>query len=320
MYESQVHSEKSMNQILIGGIELGGTKVLCSCVEIASFDAWVSDAKRSGDSFVTKSKNAFARIDTSSPQKTLAEIRAYFSNFGRLAALGVASFGPLDIDPMSSNYGTILATPKPGWSDFNLGENLIGILDRENLVFDTDVNMSARAEKRLGAAVPCDNFVYVTVGTGIGAGVYLNGKIASGKTHFELGHIPIQKKSYDNFAGVCGFHRDNCLEGLASGPAIEQRWGAGPQFLDEGHPAWDLEAEYLAQFVQCLVCSYAPEKIVFGGGVMQNIQLLTKIQRFANTRLANYLPYFEPSRQLVLSTLDDKSGLYGALLAARSML
>ena len=311
---------KKMNQMLIGGIELGGTKVRCSCIEVGSFDACVGGVTQCTDFFSISNKSALAKIDTSSPQKTFAEIKAYFSNFDRLAALGVASFGPVDIKPMSSTYGTILATPKTGWSNFNLGANLSDISDTDNLIFDTDVNMSARAEHQFGAAVQCDNFVYVTVGTGIGAGVYLNGEIAAGKTHFELGHIPIQKKDDDDFAGACSFHRDNCLEGLASGPAIEQRWGVEPQFLDRGHPAWDLEAEYLAQFVQSLVCSYAPEKIVFGGGVMQNTQLLAKIQHLAKTKLADYLAYFNPTAQLVLSTLDDKSGLYGALLAARATL
>lgn len=298
----------AQNAPLLAGLEAGGTKFNC----VVARDP--------------QTILASARFSTGKPQHTLAEVLAFFrdasARLGPLGAMGIASFGPVDNNPTSPDYGRILKTPKSDWIQVPLLEWF-----RENLDIpvrlDTDVNGAALAEQRLGAARGIGNFIYVTIGTGIGAGIVMGGQLVNGFTHTEIGHMRMSRdKGRDPFHGCCPFHGD-CLEGLACGPALEQRWQHRGEELPPSHPAWELQADYLAQMCANLTYCYMPERIILGGGVMQNPALLPLIREHLRQRLNGYGPapaLADLESYLVPPALGGESGQMGALLLAQRQL
>jgi fructokinase len=233
--------------------------------------------------------------------------------------LGVACFGPLDPHPLSPTFGRILPTPKLGWT----GADIVGTLRSAlNLpvAFDTDVNGAALAEARWGAAQSCDPVLYLTIGTGIGGGVLVNGKLLHGLIHPEMGHIPLPRDPrVDPFPGNCPFHGD-CFEGLACGPAIEKRWGQKAETLPVEHPAWELEAHYIGLALTSYIYTLMPQKIVIGGGVIQQPQVLPlvrqKVQSFLNGYVQSPVLTQTIDDYIVLPGLGNRAGVLGAIALA----
>ncbi len=294
--------------LILGGIEAGGTKFNCVIGTAA------------GDILDTLA------LATGTPETTLAEVCRFFKDkatlHGAISALGVASFGPIDLDRGSPTYGYIRSTPKPGWTNIDL----VGRLEQELKVpvaIETDVNGSALGEHRYGAARDIDNFVYITVGTGLGGGVMINGQLLRGISHPEIGHMLMPQDSVrDGFSGCCPFH-GNCLEGLASGTALGRRWRVPAHQLAADHPAWALEAHYLAVMCVNLTQCYSPQKIILGGGVMTQAHLFPLI-RAEFLRLVNgYLPEWVSHNldsYIVAPQREGQSGQLGALMLAESRL
>jgi fructokinase len=291
---------------LYAGVETGGTKVVCII------------GSRPDDI------RAEARIPTTTPQATLAQCVEFFreqrARHGELAGLGIACFGPVDLNRESSTYGYITSTPKPGWAN----TDIVGSFRRALNVpvgFDTDVNAAALGEWRWGAAQGLDNFIYLTVGTGIGGGGLMNGKPMHGLVHPEMGHIRIpHDRQADPFAGICPFHGD-CFEGLASGPAITARWGQPADTLPDDHPAWRLEANYLALALVNFICTLSPQRIILGGGVMER-QVLPMIYADVKRLLNRYIqaPQIlqEIESYVVPPMLGERAGALGALALAQT--
>ena len=258
-------------------------------------------------------------IPTEAPEKTIPAMAAWFDE-KEILALGIGSFGPVDLRTDSPTYGYITSTPKPGWRNQPLLPALRDALGIPALI-DTDVNAAALAEWQLGAARGLNSCMYVTVGTGIGAGLVIEGRLVHGLVHPELGHMLLRQESNDPAPdGFCPYHK-GCLEGLASGPAIEKRWGTKAQNLPESHEAWKLEADYLAQMCMNAICAFSPEKIILGGGVMQQKHLFPLIHEKTLALLNDYvqataiLEHIET--YIVEPGLGTKSGATGALLLAR---
>ena len=249
---------------LLAGVELGGTK--CVCV----LGTGPEDIR------------AQVRVPTRDPATTLRQIESvlgeWLGKHGAFAALGIASFGPLDLRHESPTYGYITTTPKPGWSNTRIAGRFA---DRFGVPvgFDTDVNGAALAEGKWGTARGLTNFAYVTVGTGIGVGLIVNGATVLGCNHPEMGHIRVARLHGDDWPGSCAFHGD-CVEGLASGPAIEARTGVSASTLAGDHPVWDTVVHALAQLFHTLVLTTAPCRIVVGGGVLESrAELLVRTRR-----------------------------------------
>lgn len=287
---------------LYGGIEAGGSKFVCA-VSTSPAEAPL----------------AILRVPTTSPRETLSEVVDFFIDHD-LKSLGVASFGPVDLRSRSPTYGYIMDTPKKGWKDTDLVGALKGRL-RVPVGFDTDVNASVLAESLYGAAQGMSDVVYLTVGTGIGGGALVNGGVIHGLVHPEMGHVPVTRHPADSFAGRCPFHGD-CLEGMASGPAIEERWSKPPGSIQQGHRAWDMEAFYLAQGVRTIMLMLSPERIVLGGGVMKNRSLFPMIRERVIEMLHGYLNHESIAGEkideyIVPPSLGDRSGLVGAMELAR---
>lgn len=294
---------------LFGGIEAGGTKFVCILAE--------------GLEHVI----ARSEFPTTTPEQTIGRAIRFFreppAGAGELAAIGIASFGPVDLNRSSSTYGYITDTPKPGWSNVDFA----GGLRREfNLPvgFDTDVNGAALAELKWGAAQGLHTFLYLTIGTGIGGGGFVGGAPMHGLVHPEMGHIRLPHDwAVDPFAGNCPFHGD-CLEGLASGPAIEKRWGMPATRLGMDHPAWALEALYLSYALVNLICALSPQKLILGGGVMRQTQLFPLIWQKVPQLLAGYvrnpliLEYID--QYIVPPGLGSEAGVLGAVALAMQAL
>lgn len=261
-------------------------------------------------------------IPTEAPAKTIPAMIEWFAA-RNIDALGIGTFGPVDLRENSPTYGWITKTPKPGWSDQPLMPPMRDALKVPALI-DTDVNAAALAEWKLGAARGLGSCLYVTVGTGVGAGIVAEGKLVHGLVHPELGHMLLRQEKNDPAPdGFCPYHK-GCLEGLAAGPAIEKRWGKKGFELPEDHEAWDLEAAYLAQMCMNAICSFSPEKIILGGGVMQQKHLFPMIRRKTQELLNGYVQH-----KAVLEHIDEyivepglgtKSGATGALLLAQEAL
>ena len=285
---------------MLGAIEAGGTK-------------FVIGAGTGPEDLKT------IQIPTASPEATLPEAIAFLREVsgGRLNAVGVASFGPVDLRCDSSTYGHITSTPKAGWENFDLA----GTVRREFGVpvgFDTDVNGAALGEARWGAAQGLSDFVYLTVGTGIGGGAMVSGRILHGNMHPEMGHIRIPRdRARDPFNGACRYHGD-CLEGLACGPAIEARRGVDPMTLPPDDEAWKLEAHYLALGLNNFACTLSPKRFVLGGGVMGQKHLFPMIEAELSHLLNGYLPL--PENYVVPAALGGRAGVLGALVLAESAL
>lgn len=288
-----------------GAIEAGGTKFVC--------------AVGSGPNDLI----AETRFPTTSPEETMAKVVAFFEEqiekHGALSAIGVASFGPLDPIPSSPTYGFITSTPKPGWANFDF----VGYLKRSfdlPIGFDTDVNGAVLGEWRWGAGKGLDTLIYLTIGTGIGGGAMANGAIIHGLLHTEMGHMRIPHDLHkDPFLGICPYHGD-CWEGLACGPAIQARWGARAEALPDEHPAWNLEAEYLAYALVNLILVLSPQRIIMGGGVMSQALLFPLVRKKVLLLLNNYLksPQIVDhiDQFIVPPGLGSYSGVLGALALA----
>jgi fructokinase len=288
--------------MLVGGIEAGGTKFVCSV-------GTGPDELR-----------AMTRFPTTTTEETLGQAVSFFkeqeAQEGPLSAIGVASFGPVDPDPDSPTFGFITSTPKMDW----VNTDFIGALQEHFEVpmgFDTDVNGAALAEGKWGAAAGLHTFIYLTIGTGIGGGAMVNGRLLHGLIHPEMGHIRLHHDwERDPFPGNCPYHGD-CLEGMAAGPAIEERWGQMGQELEPGHPAWDLEADYLAQALQSLVCVLSPQRIIMGGGVMNQTGLIAKVREKTVTYLNDYIQHPAITEHIdeyvVPPALGGRAGVLGAI-------
>jgi fructokinase len=290
---------------LFGGIEAGGTKFVCA-VGTAPDDI-----------------RAEIRFPTTTPKETIDRAVDFFherqSVDGPLTAVGIASFGPVDSNPDSPTYGYVTTTPKPGWSNIDLAGSIGRALGLP-AGFDTDVNGAALGEQRWGAAQGLDNFIYLTIGTGIGGGAMLNGRLAHGLIHPEMGHIRLpHDREADPYAGRCPYHGD-CLEGLASGPAIGERWGRPAETIPADHPAWELEGHYLAFALVNFICAVSPQRIIMGGGVMAQPHLFPLIQRKVQELLNGYIrsPAIieEIESYIVPPELGDQAGVLGAIALA----
>ncbi|MEJ6011942.1 ROK family protein [Novosphingobium aquae] len=293
---------------LIGAIEAGGTKFV------------LAGAREDG------SVIAETRIATRQPEECFREMVAFFRHVahahGAISAFGVASFGPIDIDPASADYGRFTTTPKPGWAGARFHDAL-GEFGGP-IIVDTDVNGAALGEWALGAGQGCRTLAYTTVGTGIGTGVVQDGHSLAGFSHFESGHIPVtHDPARDPFPGRCPYHGD-CLEGLASGPAIEERWGASLSKLASPAEQIDLIAGYLAQLAANLVLLHMPDRLVFGGGVMKAPGLIEALRLATERRLGGYVqaPQLDPGleRYIVTPGLGDEAGITGAVLLGKRAL
>jgi len=262
---------------------------------------------------------ARAAFATAGPRETLERAVAFLAS-RRPAAVGVAAFGPICIDPGSPDHGRLLETPKPGWSRFPLRAELERALSVPIQV-ETDVNAAALAEQSAARAggVAAGTLVYVTVGTGVGVGIAVDGRAHHGALHPEAGHLRVRRADDDPFAGCCPFHGD-CLEGLASGPALRARTGSDPSALPHGHDAWRLEADLLAQLVVALVGVLAPHQVVLGGGVMEAAGLLDRVRARSVELSGGYSPLLADAAQagalIVPPRLGGDSGLVGALRIA----
>ena len=292
--------------MIFGAIEGGGTKFICAV------GTSPDDIRRE------------TRIPTTTPDETLERAIAFFQeaeqDLGKLSALGVATFGPVDPNPASPAYGFVLPTPKPGWSNANVLGMLKSAFDMP-IAFDLDVNGSAMGEWTWGAAQRLDTFIYLTVGTGIGGGVMVNGKLLHGLLCPEMGHILIpHDKQRDPFEGGCPFHKD-CFEGLASGPSLEKRWGQRAETLPVDHPAWELEAHYIALALSNYVMTLSPQRIVLGGGVGARDDLLPLIRENVQTFLNGYVQSSALTKHIeeyiVPPELGGRSGMLGALALAK---
>ena len=284
----------------LGGIEGGGTKFVCG---IGTPDGNIIDR---------------VSFPTTQPEETLEQVFGYFAD-KQIDALGIGSFGPIDPNPSSPTYGYVTSTPKPGWSNCNV----LGALKERFQVpigFDLDVNVAALGEATLGAARELSGCLYMTVGTGVGAGLVANGRIVNGLTHPEMGHILVRRHPDDDFAGNCPFHGD-CLEGLAAGPALERRWGVKGAELPADHKAWELEAEYLSQAFMTIILTMMPPKIILGGGVSKQTHLFPIIRRRVLELLNGYvvLPQIleDIDSYIVPPGLGDNAGLTGSILLAK---
>lgn len=295
--------------LIYGAIEGGGTKFIC--------------AVGSGPNSI----RAEARFATTTPEETMAHVIEFFKQqeekFGQLAAIGFASFGPLDPNPASPTYGFILPTPKPGWSN----ADVVGMLRNEfdiPIAFDTDVNGAALGEWRWGKAQGLQTFIYLTVGTGIGGGAYVEGNLLHGLVHPEMGHILLKHDlEKDPFEGVCPFHGD-CFEGLASGIAIEKRWGMRGTLLTPDHIAWDLEVDYIAQALTTYTMTLSPQRIILGGGVGSLAPLLPRVQKRTRELINGYVQspvILENIESFIVNPgLGNRSGMLGAIALAEQFL
>ena len=287
---------------IYGGIEAGGTKFVCA-------------AGRGPDALT-----ALARFPTTTPEETLPQVIRFFKNLPEpVQAVGIGSFGPVDPNPASPTYGQITTTPKPGWAHFNLLDAVQSELGVP-AAFDTDVNAAALGEYRWGAAQGLATFIYLTIGTGIGGGIMTEGKPLHGLIHPEMGHIRLPHNwDSDPFAGICPFHGD-CLEGLASGPAIEARWKQRAETLPPEHPAWELETHYIALSLVNFITTLSPQRIILGGGVMQAPQLLPLIRAEVQTLLNGYIQSPEIlariEQYIVPPALGGQAGVLGAIALA----
>ena len=267
-----------------------------------------------------------ARFSTLSPEITLRETLDFFRNaaavHGELDAIGIASFGPVDLHLDSPTYGCITSTPKPGWANVDIAGTIRDAL-AVPVGFDTDVNAAALAEWRWGSAQGLDTFIYLTIGTGIGGGGLVNGRLMHGLVHPEMGHVRIPHDvDEDPFAGICPFHGD-CLEGLASGPAMNARWLQPAEQLPDDHPGWALEARYLALAMVDFICTLSPERIVIGGGVMSTTSLYPLIRSQVLALLNNYVraPRILEGMDnyIVPPWLGGHAGVLGALALAQRL-
>lgn len=288
----------------LGAIEAGGTKfVVCIGDELGN----------------VIERHSFP---TTTPEETMQHVFAFFDGKD-MDALGVGCFGPIDPDLGSPTYGYITTTPKTAWQNYNIMGALKERYDIP-MAFDTDVNGAALGEAYFGAAKGLDSALYLTIGTGIGGGAIVEGKLVHGLLHPEMGHMHLTVRNDDTYKGTCPYH-GTCFEGLAAGPAIEKRWGMKGSELPAEHPAWDLEAYYIGQALAIYILTLSPKKIILGGGVMHQQQLFPMIHKYVQDMLHGYIQKEEITTDkikdyIVYPGLGDNAGICGALALAKSVL
>jgi fructokinase len=276
----------------LGAIEAGGTKFVCA---VGTPSGEVIDK---------------ITLQTNGPEETLREVDLFFSNYD-INGFGVGSFGPIDLNKDSEMYGTILNTPKRQWRNFDL----LGSLKRlfsVPIYLDTDVNVAALGEYKWGAAQDVESVLYITVGTGIGAGFVKGGETFIGRQHSEMGHIKIEQHHTDSFKGSCPYH-ENCLEGLASGTAIYERYGMKGNLLAENEDAWEMVSYYLAQAIVTYSLVLSPERIILGGGVMKQNRLYELVRRKTSALMNGYMTLPDMEEYIVAPSLQDEQGIRGAI-------
>jgi fructokinase len=282
--------------VLIGAVEAGGTKFVCGV------------GNESGDIMDRVS------FPTEQPEKTLTQVIEYFKG-KQVEAIGIGCFGPINIDRSSPQYGYVTTTPKPGWSNYAVLPELKKVFDIP-FGWDTDVNAAALGEATWGAAKGLYSCLYYTIGTGVGVGVYAEGKLVHGLVHPEGGHVLTRRHPDDSYEGKCPYHGD-CLEGMASGPAIEARWKVKGNELSAEHPAWDMEAFYIGQAVAGAILLLSPQKVILGGGVMHQQQLFPLIHKQVRNTLKGYINAAELADKIedyiVPPGLGDNAGLSGSI-------
>ncbi len=290
------------NVQLYGGLEGGGTKFVCA-------------VGTGPDKIVEET-----RIPTTTPEETIRKAIEFFKKF-KLAAIGMGMFGPVDLNQSSSTYGFITSTPKAGWAN----TNILGAFRQAfelPLAYDTDVNAAAFGEfSWIQENQKLASLAYYTIGTGIGGGFIINGEVIHGLTHPEAGHVRIpHDRKVDPFPGVCPYHGD-CLEGLANGPALATRWRKPAEELPQGHPAWELEATYIAHALASMICILSPQRIILGGGVMQQQALFPLIRKKVRAGLNGYIasPVIAGSMEDFITPpgLGKRSGILGAIAMAK---
>lgn len=282
--------------MLIGGIEAGGTKMVCA----------VGD-----ENGVIKDRTSFP---TRQPEETFADMIAYYRNWD-IQALGIGCFGPVDLNRQSRTYGYITKTPKPGWGNCDIVgafKDALGV----PVGFDTDVNGAVLGEVTWGAAKGLDSAIYITIGTGVGVGVYVNGGLLHGLVHPEGGHILLIRRPKDTYEGKCPFHK-NCVEGLAAGPSIEARWGKKAAELADRDEVWEMEAYYIAQAITDYILSYSPQKIILWGGVMHQEKLFGMVRKEVLNLLNGYVAHETITEHIdqyiVPPALGEDPGIMGAI-------
>jgi fructokinase len=284
---------------MLGAIEAGGTKFVCA----------VGDEK---GTIVDR-----IQMPTTTPDETIPLVIEFFQQY-RLEAIGIGSFGPIDVNRESPTYGHITSTPKSGWKDYPFVQTLQDAFDVP-IGFHTDVNAAALGEATFGAAKGLDSCLYITVGTGIGAGALVQGQLLQGHSHPEMGHILVKRHPGDRYQGRCPYHGD-CLEGLAAGPAIEERWGEKGIHLADWKEVWELEGYYIAQALMQYILILSPKKIILGGGVMNQKQVFHSIYQYLEEFLRDYVSLPDLSEYIVSPGLGNDAGITGALLLANQAL
>lgn len=288
----------------LGALEAGGTKMVCAI----------------GDELGNLSERM--SFPTLTPEDTMDNLINFFKD-KEIEALGIGSFGPLSLDPNAEDFGAITTTPKLPWRDYPLRKAFVDALNIP-VGIDTDVNAAALGEAVYGAGKGVDSLVYYTVGTGVGGGALMDGRLVHGLVHPEMGHMLLRPDPRDPAPhGFCPYH-DGCLEGMANGPAIEKRWGISAKELPEDHLAWELEAEYLAQMCVNTIVTLSPKKIVLGGGVMHQLHLFPRIRRRTLELLNGYVAHpailENIDDYIVPPALGDNAGAVGSLLLAAQAL
>lgn len=283
----------------LGALEAGGTKMVCAM----------------GD----ETGRIFEQVSilTETPDITVPKLIRYFAERG-IDALGIGCFGPIELDKSSSMYGCITSTPKLAWRNYNIVGAFAEALHCP-IGFDTDVNSSVLGEVTFGQAKGKDCVIYLTIGTGVGGGIYIEGKLLHGMLHPETGHVLIQKREHDSYGGKCPYHK-NCLEGLAAGPAIEERWGRKAVELADRTEVWELEADYIAQALTGYILTISPQMIILGGGVMHQEQLFPLIRDKVTQMLGGYIQaeaLKDMDSYIVPASLNDNQGIMGCLELAR---
>ena len=280
----------------VGALEAGGTKMVCA----------VGD-----ENGVVKDRTSFP---TRQPEETFADMIAYYRNWD-IQALGIGCFGPLDLNRQSRTYGYITKTPKPGWGNCDIVgafKDALGV----PVGFDTDVNGAVLGEVTWGAAKGLDSAIYITIGTGVGVGVYVNGGLLHGLVHPEGGHILLIRHPKDTYEGKCPFHK-NCVEGLAAGPSIEARWGKKAAELADRDEVWEMEAYYIAQAITDYILSYSPQKIILWGGVMHQEKLFGMVRKEVLNLLNGYVAHETITEHIdqyiVPPALGEDPGIMGAI-------